>query len=53
MKITRFKIVIEDATPEQLAMIASACKRAEAKGGPITTKDGDDPPEDNGPGGPG
>ena len=48
----KIKITLE-LTPEQLAKLLPALKRIAALDAPITTKDGDDPPPPDGPGGPG
>lgn len=52
MKIN-IKIEIEGISPEQLAKLAGPLKKIAALDATITTKDGDDPPPPDGPGGPG
>lgn len=49
MIVRKFTLEIEDATPEQIGIIAAAVKRAGAKGGPIAKTE---LPEPDGPGGP-
>lgn len=44
-------MTIKGLTPDEAAKIAALLKRLR-KGGPVAQADGDDPPPDEGPGGP-